>query len=220
MQCIIEVFASGPFNTNTILLGCAKTKKAAVIDVPFDSVEKMVKRIHHHSLAVEKILLTHSHWDHIAEAAALKKNLNVPLYVHVADKDNLEHPGADGLPLLFPFEAAKPDRYVQDGDQVSVGMLEITVIHTPGHTPGSVCYYLAQEKLLISGDTLFRGTIGNVNYPQSRPDLMGDSLKKLAALPPETKVIPGHGESTSIGAESWLADAPKRFGLHKSIRKL
>lgn len=209
---LLEVFSSGPFSTNTILLGCSSTKKAVVFDAPADSSQKILNRIKHHSLHVEKILLTHSHWDHIVDVAALKEALHVPVLIHEADKENLEHPGRDGLPLFFSIEGVKPDGYVQDGQVFTIGKLKIKVIHTPGHTPGSVCYYLEEEKILISGDTLFRGTIGRLNFPTSRPELMWHSLKKLAALPTDTKVIPGHGETTTIGAESWIAEAQKRFG--------
>ncbi len=87
----------------------------------------------------------------------------------------------------------------------------IKVIHTPGHSPGGVCFYLPSEKILFSGDTLFRGTIGNLSLPTARPDLMWDSLKKLAALPPETKVYPGHGGPTTISAEKWIAHAKGKF---------
>lgn len=209
---ILDIFCSGPFDTNMILLGCSATKKAAVFDVPFESTRKLMPRLKQHGLALEKILLTHSHWDHIAEVKALKQELNIPVYVHEADAGNLEHPGTDGLPLFFSLEGVKPDGYLRDGETIFVGKLKIKIIHTPGHSPGSVCFYLESEKLLISGDTLFRGTIGNLSFPTSRPELMWHSLKKLAALPVDTKVIPGHGGTTTIGAESWIAEAQKRFG--------
>lgn len=194
-----------------VLLGCSSTKKAAIFDAPFESKKKLLPRLEHHSLKPEKILLTHSHWDHIAEVASLKEELNIPVFVHEADAPNLENPGADGLPLLVAIEGVKPDGHLKDGETVFIGKLEIKVIHTPGHSPGSLCFYLEKEKLLISGDTLFRGTIGRLNFPTSRPELMWDSLKKLAALPPDTKVIPGHGDATTIGAESWIATAKQRF---------
>jgi glyoxylase-like metal-dependent hydrolase (beta-lactamase superfamily II) len=105
----------------------------------------------------------------------------------------------------------KADGFLIEGQKLTVGDLDIEVIHTPGHTPGGVCFYLPKEKVLISGDTLFRGTIGNLNFPTSRPDLMWGSLKKLAALPADTKVYPGHGGSTTIGAEKWIGHAKERF---------
>lgn len=208
---LLEVFPAGPVETNAYLIGCPSTKHAAVIDVPFDSAELIQQRAQELSLQIDRILLTHSHWDHIAEVVKLKKSLNIPVYVHSNDAENLEHPGADGLPLFFPFKGIKPDGLLADGQRIDIGNLHVQVIFTPGHSPGGVCFYIPEEKALFSGDTLFRGTIGNLSFPSSRPDLMWDSLKKLAVLPAETKVYPGHGGTTTIGAERWIAHAPEKF---------
>jgi hydroxyacylglutathione hydrolase len=204
---ILEVFPAGPAETNAYLIGCPKTKRAAVIDVPFESTDRILKRANALSLQIERILLTHSHWDHTAEAAVLKEKLDIPVFVHEEDGKNVEEPGSDGLPLYFPIRGVKPDGYLTDGQKILVGELELEVIHTPGHTPGGVCFYLAKEKALFSGDTLFQGTIGNLSFPTARPALMWESLKRLAALPSETKVYPGHGDPTTIGAEKWIANA-------------
>ena len=208
---ILEVFPSGPADTNAYLIACQTTKQAAIIDVPFESAEILAKRVSDLSLHVDMILLTHSHWDHIAEVSDLKNALKVPVYIHKDDAENLETPGADQLPLFFPVKGVKPDGYLHGEQQLHVGRLRIDVIHTPGHTPGGVCFYLPDQKALFSGDTLFRGTIGNLSFPTSRPELMWDSLKKLAALPADTKVYPGHGGPTTIGAERWIAQAQGRL---------
>ncbi len=208
---ILEIFPSGPADTNAYLLGCSLTKKAVVIDVPFESSRLLLESAQEHSLSIEMILLTHSHWDHTAEVALLKEQLNVPIYIHALDAGNLQKPGSDGLPLYSPIRAIKPDGFLVEAQEINVGNLTIQVIHTPGHTPGGVCFYLPQEKILISGDTLFRGTIGNLSFPTARPELMWDSLKKLAALPPDTKVYPGHGGPTTIGKEQWITTAQERF---------
>ncbi len=150
------------------------------------------------------ILLTHSHWDHIADTAKLKKAFNVPVWIHAEDAPNLEKPGVDGLPLHFPIEGVKPSGHLADGQVLKVGELEIKVMHTPGHTPGSVCFLLPDEGMLISGDTLFRGRMGRLDLPTGRPGLMKGSLKKIGMLPRETRVYPGHGESTTIKEEAWI----------------
>lgn len=208
---ILEVFPSGPLETNAYLVGCPKTKRAVVIDAPSESAEAISRRAKELSLHVEMILLTHSHWDHIADVSELKKLLKSPVYVHKDDAENLENPGTDRLPLFFPLKGVKADGYLHEGQVLNVGNLRFEVIHTPGHTPGCVCFYLPEEKTLFSGDTLFRGTIGNISFPSSQPALMWDSLKKLAALPFETKVYPGHGKPTTIGAEQWISKAKGRF---------
>lgn len=208
---ILEAFTAGPVDTNAYLLACPKTRHAAVIDVPFESADLIIERAKELSLSIQMILLTHSHWDHIGDAALLKKKLNVPIYIHKEDEKNLKAPGSDRLPLLLPVEGVAPDAFLFDGQSIPLGELTIQVIHTPGHTPGCVCFYLADEKTLISGDTLFRGTIGNLSFSTARPALMWDSLKRLSLLPKETRVYPGHGDSTSIGEEPWLAHAKEKF---------
>lgn len=208
---ILEVFPAGPAETNAYLLACSETKKGVVIDVPFESTDLLIESAIQHSVAIEMILLTHSHWDHTAEVALLKEQLGIPVYVHKEDAGNLETPGSDQLPLFYPVKGVKADGFLTEGQEIVVGTLQIQVIHTPGHTPGGVCFYLPKEKVLISGDTLFRGTIGNLSFPTARPALMWESLKKLAALPPETKVYPGHGGPTTISAEKWIAHAQERF---------
>jgi len=204
---ILEIYECGPAETNTVLIGCSETKKAAIIDVPFDSAALLIEALEKHSLTPEMILLTHSHWDHLGEAALLKKKLNIPIFIHREDAKNLEQPGSDGLPLFFPVEGTTPDQFLEEGQHLKIGNIDVQVIHTPGHTPGGVCFWIPKEKLLVSGDTLFRGTIGNLSFPTARPPLMWESLKKLGKLPPETRVIPGHGEATTIGAEKRLFDS-------------
>lgn len=211
---ILEIFSLGPVETNAILIGCEKTKQAAIIDAPFGTVDTVLPRIKELSLTVKMVLFTHSHWDHTAEAALLKEQLKVPLMIHKEDAGNLEKPGSDGLPQRFPIKGVHADHYFTDGEIITLGDLKIKVIHTPGHTPGGVCFYIEKEHVLISGDTLFQGTIGNLSFPTARPALMWESLKKLAKLPAETRVFPGHGDDTTIGDEKFLLNnAERRFSL-------
>ena len=208
---ILETFPSGPLSTNAYLLACEVTKHAAIIDVPLESSNLLLQRAKELSLSIDMILLTHSHWDHIAEVSVLKERLKIPVYIHREDADNLEHLGCDGLPVFFPLKGIKADGYLVEGQNLSVGTLMLTVIHTPGHSPGGVCFYIPSEKTLISGDTLFCGTFGNLSLPTAQPKAMWESLKKLNFLPGETKVFPGHGQETTIGAEKWMAHAQKKF---------
>lgn len=208
---ILEAFPLGPAETNVYLVGCAQTKSVVVIDAPLGSFSIVVKRAKELGLHIEALLLTHSHWDHIADAALFKEQLHVPVYIHSEDAENVKYPGSDRLPLFFAIKGLDPDGFLRDGQMIPCGTLRIEVIHTPGHTPGGVCLYIADHKTLISGDTLFHGTIGNLSFPTARPHLMWKSLKRLAQLPRDTKVYPGHGESTTIGDESWIAHAEDRF---------
>lgn len=210
-KSVLEVFPSGPFETNAYLLGCSQKKIGVFIDPAPESHVNLINAAKKHQLKIDSIFLTHSHWDHIGDVAILKKELELKLFVHPLDADNMKTPGSDGLPLMFPIDGAEPDQFFEEGQNLMVGKLKLEVIHTPGHTPGGVSFYLPQEKILISGDTLFKGSIGNLSFPTADPAAMWESLKKLAKLPSETKVYPGHGPATTIGAENWLTKAEEIF---------
>jgi hydroxyacylglutathione hydrolase len=202
-------FPSGPYKTNAILIG--KDGAGAVVDPSPGSAGEILHQAHESGLKVEKILLTHSHWDHIADVRAIQEETGAPCYVHPLDAPNMETPGSDGLLLRVPILPVHPDHLLEEGEIIKVGPLSIEVIHTPGHSPGGVCFYVASEDLLIAGDTLFCGSIGRLDLPTGDPKTMWSSLKKLAKLPPKTRVVPGHGPDTEIGKETWLADAEKLF---------
>jgi glyoxylase-like metal-dependent hydrolase (beta-lactamase superfamily II) len=204
-------FVTGSFDTNSIVIFCDKTKIAAVIDPAFNSSEKILSYVEKNKLFLKFIFLTHSHFDHIGDVSKIKKEKNALVYVHKLDSKNLKNPGSDLLPLMEEIEGVEADRYLKDAQKLFVGTIEIKVIHTPGHTPGSVCFYVEGEKILFSGDTLFKGSIGNISFPMSNPLDMWESLKKLSKLPKDTRVIPGHGGETSIGKEDWLGNAKEYF---------
>jgi len=207
----LAVFPSGPFSTNAYVFACPETLKACIVDPAPESREPLIAYIENNHLKPEKLLLTHSHWDHIADAAPLIQRYHLKTSIHALDAPNLEAPGSDGLPCWIDIEGVKPDQLLNEGDKIQIGNQVLEVIHTPGHTPGGVCFYSPSLKLLLSGDTLFHGTIGNLSFPTARPNLMWQSLKKLAKLPPDTRVFPGHGEATTIGNESWLSRAEELF---------
>lgn len=209
---IIHTIPSGPFETNAYVLVCEKTRKAAIVDPSPDSADKISKYISDNNLHPTALLLTHSHWDHIADAAKIKSIYKIPVMIHAEDVPNLQSPGSDQIPCWIDITPITPDTLIDEGDQIQIGESTFDVIHTPGHSPGGVCFYCPEEKILISGDTLFKGTIGNISFPTSRPDLMWPSLKKLARLPKDTIVYPGHGPRTTIGTESWLDRAEELFG--------
>lgn len=209
---VLKAFPSGPFETNAYVVWCDQSKACALVDPAPGSTRAITQFLLQYHLEPKMILLTHSHWDHTADVASLKRQLNVPVYIHALDKDNLVHPGSDGLPMFMPIEGVVPDHLLQDGEKIALGDQVLEVIHTPGHTPGGVCFYDADSGILISGDTLFKGSIGNLSFPTARPDLMWPSLDRLAQLPPETTFYPGHGPKSTIGAENWLPRAKDLFG--------
>jgi len=209
---IISTFPSGPFQTNAYIAACPLTRIAAVIDPAPGSFKLLSNFLSKNELRLERILLTHSHWDHIADAHSMKTAYEVPVCLHPLDSPNLERPGADGLPFRLLIQGVTPDQFFHDGETFKVGQLEFLVITTPGHTPGGICFYCKEENVLFSGDTLFKGSMGNVSFPGSNPEDMWNSLQKLSLLPPETKVFPGHGPTTTIGSENWLSRAKEIFG--------
>jgi len=195
----VEKFTGGPYATNGYV--AYDKSDAIVIDIPAHTAKKICDFLQVNKLKLVQIIATHIHWDHIEDAHALNKRTGVRFGVHNLDEQNqLE------INSIFEGEAGiiKSDFNIEDGDEISIGSAKLLVIHTPGHTPGSVCLYNQKEKILFSGDTLFNGSYGRVDFPLSSYDDIKESLKKLLLLPSETKVYPGHGLETTIGKEKWM----------------
>ena len=149
------------------------------------------------------ILLTHGHFDHIGAAAELKQEYDIPVLAYEGEKQLLSDP-QDNLSLPFEGEAVclSADRYLSDGEQLEVCGFKARVIHTPGHTKGSICYYFEDEGILFSGDTLFCGSLGRTDFPGgSTKDIMYSIIRRLFVLPEGTRVFPGHNEPTTIADE-------------------
>ena len=199
---ILKKFSCGPFATNVYLLVCTQTRSGVFVDPAPDSYADLTKAAK--DCEMKAIFLTHSHWDHMADTKKLKDFFSIPVYVHQRDSFNLSCPGSDGLPLFMPIEGVQSDCDLVDGQILTIGHLQICVIHTPGHTPGGVCFYIKKEKALLSGDTLFKGAIGNLSFPTANADAMWQSLRTLNQLPEDTCIYPGHGPFTTIGAERAL----------------
>ncbi len=154
-------------------------------------------------LRIVEILNTHGHPDHIAGNAAVKEETRARLAIHRLDAYRLDAGRRPASQIVVPTAAA--DDLIDEGPLRFVADIELTALHTPGHTEGSTCFYLASENALFSGDVLFKGNVGRVDFPGGDPKAMERSLERVAALPPDTRVFPGHGEQTTIGAElPWL----------------
>ena len=204
---ILETFRSGPLNTNAYLIACPATHKAALFDAPYECYADVVLCLAEKKLTLEAIYLTHSHIDHIADLSIFKKNFpNIQIWIHSLDQRNLSEPGSDGIGL-FSIEPVTATGFLSHDDKKMIGQIPFSVIHTPGHSPGGVCFFFPNEKVLISGDTLFKGTYGSLSLPTAEPSKMMSSLSVLAHLDEKTRVFPGHGRSTTIGDEKWLKRA-------------
>jgi glyoxylase-like metal-dependent hydrolase (beta-lactamase superfamily II) len=203
-RMILETFAVGPLQCNCTLWGDETAKEAVVID-PGDEVERIHRRISAHGLKLKQILITHGHIDHVGDALQLKRLTGAPILLNENDLPLLEMMQAQAAWIGVPTpETAPPDEGLVDSQVVGLASSPAQVIHTPGHTQGSVCLHVAQMKLLIAGDTLFAGSIGRTDLPGGNSEQILVSIQeRLLKLPNETKVIPGHGPVTTIGAERY-----------------
>ncbi len=203
---IQSTFPVGPLACNCTILGCERTKEAIVID-PGDEAEKIMAHLTRLNLRVTMLLHTHAHFDHVGGSKKIKTQVpSVTLSLHPDDQWMYDHLTLQGQLFGFLQEAPLPiDHFLKHGEEIRFGDCRLNVIHTPGHSPGSVCFHLLEGKekaTLFSGDTLFYRDIG-------RTDLWGGDEKKIISsirnelftLPEETPVIPGHGRFTSIGQE-------------------
>jgi glyoxylase-like metal-dependent hydrolase (beta-lactamase superfamily II) len=194
---LIHRLSVPPYDVQTYLVACTQTRRGAVID-PAGDEENLLKIIREEGIDVRYILNTHGHADHVVANRLLKQHLNAPVCMHEADDRFFADPRVReasekelGLPPPQPA-----DRLLKDGETLALGMLTIGVIHTPGHTPGSVCFMV--DGNLFTGDTLFVGAVGRTDLTGGSFDTLLDSLsQKLIVLPPETVIWPGHdyGES-------------------------
>jgi len=199
---ILETFPVGPLQCNCTILGDEQLREAIVID-PGDDVSRIHRRLTERGLTLKQILVTHAHIDHVGGALKLKRLTGAPIYMNENDLPLLEMMGAQAAWLgLSTPETAPPDSVLADGQTVGLQNYAARVLHTPGHTQGSICLHFAPLRLLIAGDTLFAGSIGRTDLPGGDFDQIIESIQsRLMALPDETNVIPGHGPATTIGEE-------------------
>lgn len=206
---LIQTLTTGPLKTNSYALIDQLNQSMCAIDVAPDSAKFLLEVAESHQVKIDAIWLTHSHWDHIADISALcsmlEQKANCPsIAIHPLDAPNLRNPGSDKISAPS-IRGIEPDILLADGQELCLGPLRFHVLHTPGHSPGGVAYYNKKEKVLFSGDTLFKNAMGTLFLPTANPKLMPASLLKLAALPPETVVYPGHGLQTLIERErNWI----------------
>jgi glyoxylase-like metal-dependent hydrolase (beta-lactamase superfamily II) len=199
---ILETFPVGPLQANCILLGDEEAGEAIVID-PGDEAERIHGRLTILGLKLKQILLTHAHIDHMGGAFKLKQLTGAHIFLNEDDRLLLKTMKMQASWIGIPMpETAPPDEGLADGQIVGLERYPAQVIHTPGHTQGSVCLHFAPLKLLVAGDTLFEDSIGRTDLPGGNYDQIIDSIHtRLLALPDETRVLTGHGPETTIGAE-------------------
>jgi glyoxylase-like metal-dependent hydrolase (beta-lactamase superfamily II) len=199
---ILETFPVGPLACNCTIMGDEEAGEAIVVD-PGDEVVRIHRRLMELGLKLKQILVTHAHIDHVGGALKLKRLTGAPILLNENDLPLLKmmEVQAGWLGVATP-ETAPPDAPLADGLVVGLDRYPAEVLHTPGHTQGSVCLLFAPLKMVVAGDTLFAGSIGRTDLPGGNFDQIIDSIhSRLLPLPDETKVLTGHGPATTIGEE-------------------
>jgi len=191
-----------PLAQNCTLMWCTATMRGAFVD-PGGDLPKLRAAMAHHGVTIEKIILTHGHIDHCGEAGVLAKELGVPIEgPHEADRFWIARLADDGRAYGINGVVFEPDRWLVEGDQVSVGNLVLDVYHCPGHTPGHVVFHHPASKLALVGDVLFQGSIGRTDFPLgNHQDLLDAIVTKLWPLGDDTSFVPGHGPMSNFGHE-------------------
>jgi hydroxyacylglutathione hydrolase len=194
---MIQVFSQslGDFSTNAYLYVSGDT--AIAIDAPPGAADFFDGIVKKNNLKWRYLLLTHSHFDHISEALEIQKK-GIIVGIHPLDQNNCLRPGSDGLPLMMSVGAFVPDFFLKEG-LMSLDGIDMTVYHTPGHTPGGICLTIGD--VMFSGDTFFQGAIGNLSFPTCNYKLMKTSLELIISQPIDYTVYPGHGPKTTLFRE-------------------
>jgi glyoxylase-like metal-dependent hydrolase (beta-lactamase superfamily II) len=196
---IIKRLAVGQLETNAYVIGDEGTKLGVVID-PGDEGDRIMDVVKGNNLEINAIVCTHSHFDHIGAAGDIRKETGAKILLH---KDDLEGYGlAKEQASFWGFDIEdlpQPDDYIDEGDTLQVGSLSFKILHTPGHSPGGISLY--GEGIVLTGDTIFQGSVGRTDFPGGSIEQLKESFRRLLALPRETKVYSGHGPETTIGRE-------------------
>jgi hydroxyacylglutathione hydrolase len=207
---ILETLPVGPLQCNCSILGDETSREAIVVD-PGDDIPRILALLAKHHLTVKQIVITHTHIDHIAGAHRLKQLTGAPILYNQKDLPLVKMMDVQAGWLGVPTPVvSNPDDTLDDGKLIAIGVslernqkgLAGIILHTPGHTEGSVCLYLPDHRLLLAGDTLFAGSVGRTDLPGGNTSKLLHSIhERLLTLPDEVAVIPGHGPGTTIGSE-------------------
>jgi hydroxyacylglutathione hydrolase len=202
---IHEILPVGMLACNCSIFGDEQSREAIVVD-PGDEIGRLLEALQKHGLTVKAIVITHAHIDHIGGAQKLKQATGAPVYMNSADEGLQKMLDVQAAWLGMPLpEAVEIDSPANDGSRLAIGVTEFHVMHTPGHTPGSISLWIPSERKLVAGDTLFRDSIGRTDLPGGDGRQILRSIHdKLLPLAEETLVIPGHGDLTTIGREKQM----------------
>lgn len=189
----------GPLGVNCYILGDRNTGEALVID-PGDEDDRIIDMLKNNDFRLKYIINTHAHFDHVGVNQALKDATGAEIMIHEKDEDLLKAVADQAFLYGLDVPPSKPDRLLKDGDEIEIGRIKLKVIHTPGHSEGGIC--LLGDGFLFTGDTIFAGSAGRTDFPGGDMEKLLRSIReRLALLPDDTHVFPGHGPETTIGEE-------------------
>lgn len=210
MPLEIVTFAGGPVETNAYLVADPETGDALVIDAPHETTAAIVAEAAARGWRIGQIVITHTHWDHVADALALTEATGAPLLAHPLAVEPLANPSPLMGALPVPVPPVATSATLDDGATVTLGGQTFRVLHLPGHDPSHIALYHDDDQVFLGGDVLFPGGHGRTDLPGTDQSVMNASLRRLVAeLPAETTVLPGHGASTSVGREApWIQLLP------------
>lgn len=193
----------GIAQTNTYLIADESSREAVIFDAPDNTTEELLDEAVRRGWNVIGLWLTHGHFDHIADHAIITKKFpNAKILIHPLDEPKLVTPRTGMFQLPFVIPPGKADALVQDGQELRIGNLKVVVMHTPGHSPGHVMYHFPEQKILVGGDLIIMGAVGRTDFPDSNEADLFASIRKVMALPPETQLLPGHGEPSRLANEA------------------
>lgn len=196
---ILEKFVVGPLEENTYVIADEATKEAIVID-PGDESDRLIDFIKDKGLQAKSIICTHAHFDHVGATGDIKKATGGKILIHRKDMEVYET--AKDQAAFWGYDIddiPQPDGFLDEGDDIRLGNLNFKVMHTPGHSPGGICLY--GEGILLTGDTIFKGSVGRTDFPGGSAEELKKSFRRLLELPEDTKIYSGHGPDTSVGIE-------------------
>jgi len=188
--------------TNCFVIADEHAKQAVLFDAPDHTVAPLLDEIQKRDWDLIGLWLTHGHFDHIADHAIVKQRFaRAKVLIHKLDEPMLNLPQSAMFELPFTIPPGKADALVEDGQQLKIGALEVEVLHTPGHAPGHVVYHLPREKVLVGGDLIIGGAIGRTDLPGAEGRVLAQSVRRIMQLPDDTRLLPGHGEPSTLGDE-------------------
>jgi hydroxyacylglutathione hydrolase len=223
MSPVMQVLSNtgGIAQTNAYLVADEHTGQAVLFDAPNDTVAPLLDEASRRGWQVIGLWLTHGHFDHIADHPVVGERFpDAQVLIHRLDEPKLLRPNSSMFLLPFAITPRRADGYIEDGQKLRLGSLDVEVIHTPGHAPGHVMYHFPREKVLIGGDLILMHSVGRTDLPDSSHAALMASLRRVMTLPPDTRLLPGHGPPSTLAEERelnpYVQEALEAAGHHAS----